>query len=160
MGTFKSGVANIQLHHWSNAKPAQTRADQADAEMPVRGRPKKLAPGTDSADTSPLDTPVPPVEPSTSVNHDGQSSTDRSGPPKSKTTPNSKINKLPERRSARIAARDHATSIGAIQVLSSGPPKGRPFSAGNSNVVTAKAWSASKTELDALNSQINRKFGA
>ena len=41
MGTFKSGVPNIQLHHWSNAKPAQMREDTIEAEMTRRGRPQK-----------------------------------------------------------------------------------------------------------------------
>ena len=38
MGTFKSGIENIQLHHWSNAKPAQMRENAVEAEMPIRGR--------------------------------------------------------------------------------------------------------------------------
>merc|ERR1711994_491842 len=41
MGTFKSGADNIQLHHWSNAKPAKLREDTPEAVMPARGRPKK-----------------------------------------------------------------------------------------------------------------------
>ena len=36
MGTLKSGVANLQLHHWSNAKPAAMR-DNAILGQMMRG---------------------------------------------------------------------------------------------------------------------------
>ena len=42
VGTFKSGVENIQFHHWSNAKPAEMRADAEEAVMKKRGRPAKV----------------------------------------------------------------------------------------------------------------------
>ena len=41
VGTFKSGVDNVQLHHWSNLKPARLREDAKEGEMPARGRPPK-----------------------------------------------------------------------------------------------------------------------
>ena len=41
VGTFKSGLENIQLHHWQNAKPAVLREDFVEAEMVPRGRPPK-----------------------------------------------------------------------------------------------------------------------
>ena len=150
MGTFRSGVENVQLHHWSNAKPAQVREDQPEAQMPVRGRPKKLAPGTDSSNSSA--SPPPVASPNTTVTPDDQTSTDSSG----HSNKAAKINKLPERRSARIAARDHATSIGAIQLVHTGPPAS-PFSAGNSNHPKLRAWSATQNEIDILNLQINKR---
>ena len=39
MGTFKSGIANEQVHHWTNLKPAQMRPDAVEAEMVPRKRP-------------------------------------------------------------------------------------------------------------------------
>ncbi len=33
MGAFKSGIANEQVHHWTNLKPAQMRPDAVEAEM-------------------------------------------------------------------------------------------------------------------------------
>ena len=158
MGTFRSGVDNIQLHHWSNAKPAQVRSDQPEAQMIARGRPKKLASGTDSSNSSASAPSVSSPKPSSPI--EGQSSTDGSGTLKPK--PATKINKLPERRSARLAARSHATSIAAIQLPSvNGPPRAKPFSAGNSNVAGTKTWSASAEDIQNLNTQINRRtFGA
>ena len=57
IGTFKSGKENIQLHHWSNAKPANMRDGAQEATMKPRGRPRK-----------------------TSSHSDGQNTTDSSGP--------------------------------------------------------------------------------
>merc|ERR1711994_677571 len=52
MGTFKSGVENIQVHHWSNAKPASLREDFKEAEMPTRGRkPKTKLPALGELDS-------------------------------------------------------------------------------------------------------------
>ena len=44
VGTFKSGVDNVQLHHWSNLKPARLRVDAQEGQMPKRGRPAKQSP--------------------------------------------------------------------------------------------------------------------
>ena len=181
MGTFKSGVENVQLHHWSNAKPAKLRADFEEAQMPTRGRkPRKPEtaqsfepegaeqlvqtpdPQTVQSDKSESDPPV------TSVRQDGQSSTEASGANK----PNRKINKAilagnppqPTRRSERIKNKSHATSINECQLTTSmitsisGPPQGAPFSnAGNSNAT--KPWSASKHEIEELNRSISRAAG-
>ena len=51
VGTFKSGVANLQLHHWSNAKPAAMREDAILAKMAPRGRPPKST--SSSSDVNP-----------------------------------------------------------------------------------------------------------
>ena len=44
VGTFKTGVDNVQLHHWANLKPARLREDAVEGQMPVRGRPPKASP--------------------------------------------------------------------------------------------------------------------
>ena len=46
MGAFKSGIANEQVHHWTNLKPAQMRPDAVEAEMVPGGRPKASDPPT------------------------------------------------------------------------------------------------------------------
>ena len=79
LGTFKSGVENIQLHHWSNCKPASVREDTPEAEMPTRGRKPKTS---NQAEVQP------------SIGSE----------PDSKITPVAvpKVNKHPTRRSVRI----------------------------------------------------------
>ena len=111
VGTFKSGVENIQLHHWANAKPANVRADTPEAEMPVRGRPRK--------------------QPAT-VQSEVQTPTESEADNKK---PVSK-NKQPTRQSERIKARNHATSIGECRQHFLRPPPGFEHvipRAGNSN---------------------------
>ena len=119
IGTFRSGAENIQLHHWANAKPAEVRSDTPEAQMPLRGRPRKAPPPA-------------------SVQSDVQTTTESE--PDIQTR---KINKQPRvvppptRRSERILLRNHATSSSKRPPPSSvAPPPGfehtRP-SAGNSN---------------------------
>ena len=68
VGVFKNGNENIQLHHWSNAKPAFLRENFNEAQMPVRGRPPKVS--------SPLGSAPSSVEPDTTVASDRQTNTD------------------------------------------------------------------------------------
>ena len=99
VGTFKSGVDNIQLHHWSNAKPALVRAGAEEAQMPVRGRPKKQ-PDPDTSVKS-------DVQPTTEVAYEaanGKRAAGRKNAAGSKQTP------APTRRSERLQAKSHATS--------------------------------------------------
>ena len=50
MGTLKSGVANLQLHHWSNAKPAAMIDDAILGQM-TRGRPPSMTSCSDVGHT-------------------------------------------------------------------------------------------------------------
>ena len=111
VGTFKSGVENIQLHHWSNAKPANVRAGAPEAQMPARGRPKKSSPPTS---TSP---------PSTSSLPEAQTTTDAVSEAACKPPPPSK-SKQPTRRSERIRLKSHATSITERPQQTRGTPPG------------------------------------
>ena len=100
VGTFRSGVENIQLHHWANAKPAVVRADTKLAQMPVRGRPpKNPKPTTDPEDTDDSSEAAKPALPNQRAK-----------------------NKQPTRRSERIKAKTHATSITTRPRLT--PPPG------------------------------------
>ena len=110
VGTFKSGIENIQLHHWANAKPANVRADQPEAQMPVRGRPRK----TPATAQSEVQTPT-----------DSEAANLRK---------NAK-SKQPTRQSERIRARNHQTSITECRQLSRPPPGFENVipNAGNSN---------------------------
>ena len=94
VGTFKSGVENIQLHHWANAKPANVKADQPVAEMPARGRPRK-SPATARSE---VQTPT---------------ESEAAKPQK----PDARERKQPTRQSERIKARNHATSIAECRQL-------------------------------------------
>ena len=125
MGTFKSGVDNIQTHHWSNAKPANLREDAEEAVMPKRGRPAKTP--------SPVKVPEP---------------TDASQPaitsPEIKTTTN--VNK-PVESFQTVGGKRATRNPNPIYVAEVNPL------AGNSN--TKNAWSASKSELANINQWIN-----
>ena len=165
MGTFKSGIENIQLHHWSNAKPAQIRQGTPDAQMPLRGRPRKSSEPSTPQSTSPTKEAEDksPSKINTSGPDDGQTTTEQKV--NKAQNKKDKVNKLPERRSERIRKQNHATSIAEIRVLTAetGPPSGHPFlNAGNSNSVSTQAtpaanrcWSASKYELEIINRSIN-----
>ena len=48
MGTLKSGVANLQLHHWSNAKPAAMRDNAIFLSQMMRGCPPKRTSSSDN----------------------------------------------------------------------------------------------------------------
>ena len=144
VGTFKSGIDNIQLHHWSNAKPASMRADAKEAQMKPRGRPAKVPP--------PVDTP--------SLD-DGRKSTEPNRPesptieskPVSEPAKSTKKSKQPTRRSERLKQKTHETS--SLECRSAGA---QPASAGNSNSKIDRShiyWSASQIELDVLNQQIH-----
>ena len=111
VGTFKNGAENIQLHHWSNAKPANLRADFTEAEMPTRGRPKLVKPSPD----------VMPASNDTPTSNENQTQTVGSEAAKTKVAgnPAGKVNKhlpqkraqpAPQRRSERIRAKNHETS--------------------------------------------------
>ena len=141
VGTFKSGVDNVQVHHWQNCEPAFMRADAEEGVMPTRGRPKKsdtsspsdLQPATEApqAETPPPSKPVEPESEPDSVKN------------------NKKVNKAPTRRSERIMARSHATSIAECRVQAF-PAK----SPGNSNVM----WSASVDSIAEINRDINSAY--
>ena len=108
VGTFKSGVENIQLHHWSNAKPAMVRAGAEEAQMPVRGRPK-----------------LKKSDPPTSVTSDAKSSTEVvSEAAKPEAAPKNKQPAAPTRRSERIRIKNHATSTTERPQPSRAPPPG------------------------------------
>ena len=106
MGTFKSGADNIQLHHWSNAKPAALRADAEEAQMPTRGRPKKSSSPADVS--TPTDASSEAVKPVATVKNKQQS----------------KPVAQPTRRSERIRAQIHATSLTAEPQPTLQPPPG------------------------------------
>ena len=110
VGTFKSGIENIQLHHWANAKPANVRADQPEAQMPVRGRPRKSPATVQSEVQTPTDSEAANLR------------------------KNAK-SKQPTRQSERIRARNHQTSITECRQLSRPPPGFEHVipNAGNSN---------------------------
>ena len=144
MGTFKSGMENHQLHHWSNAKPANMRDDVIEAEMTRRGRPLKDTSGPqdgqqateDSVGVKEAVTP-PPSEPVSA---------------ESKLSP--KVNKLsePTRRSERIRNKNHATSIQTLCIASRGPPPGLEDSV--PNFQKPQAWTATVREIQELNKAI------
>ena len=98
LGTFKSGVENLQLHHWANCKPAAVRADTPEAQMPVRGR--KPQQSSDTPTQSEVQTPT-------------EASGADAPPQKENKPPQNKQavgGKEPTRRSERIRARNHETS--------------------------------------------------
>ena len=129
IGTFKSGANNIQLHHWANAKPAEVRSDTPEAQMPLRGRPRK--------------------SPSATAQPECQTSTDSGAAKPAVDT--RKINKprdtcLPTRRSERLLAKNHATS----STKRPRPPPGFEDvvpSAGNSNQFIASLTSQSGSDV-------------
>ena len=161
MGTFKSGHENIQLHHWSNAKPAEMREDAVEAEMPKRGRPSKSThPSSDpaSAKNLKLQTQTSDTFPSTSP----VASANDNGPKQTDVNINKARQPLaPTRRSERIKRQNHATSTVNVDSLAlSAPTVG---SAPNLNVGSTPAdrihlyWSPTKAEIEALNYAINQK---
>ena len=142
VGTFVNGADNVQLHHWSNLKPAEMRSDTPLAEMPKRGRPPKVTVPTESKQSI------------------GSEDVKKDAP--------TKVNKEPTRRSERIRNKNHETSSverqditpgGKIQIASTqittaaelkitGPPPLPGFP-------TRKTWSASVSDLAAINKSIN-----
>ena len=145
IGTFKSGIENIQTHHWANAKPAMMREGAEEGVMPTRGRPKKskdqpsvIDPTAQSDVTNTTDESVGESEAAT---------------PKTGSTKKEKKVNNPTRRSERIAKQNHQTSIAEIHSLSFPPAE-----AGNLNVVNRpmQAWTASKDQLRLINLSISR----
>ena len=148
VGTFKSGAENLQLHHWSNAKPATMRADATEGTMTTRGRPSKSTSSSDVhratdeseadyVDTSKQTTPSPP-----SASEPVDKNSNERG-------------KRPV-RSTRNPAPLYVDNV-------TGPPP-IPFSskAGNSNCVrqpptpNLRPWQADKQTIALLNYQISR----
>ena len=162
MGTFKSGIENIQLHHWSNAKPAQLREDAVEAQMPVRGRKPKTIQETPEDEIKQVLKPQmltsskSSSEPANASSPSDVTSTTDGSETKRK---GDGVNKLPVRRSERIQNKYHATSTAEVRLLtSSGPPTGKPFARQiqieNSTAPVPQAWSASASEIDTLNKLI------
>ena len=102
MGTFKSGIANEQVHHWTNLKPAQMRPDAVEAEMVPGGRPKASGPANVHKQT---DQPV-------ASSDDKQKQT---GPSSKKPK---KPAESPTRCSERIRQQTHTTSSLEVRSLS------------------------------------------
>ena len=153
VGTFKSGVENIQLHHWSNAKPAALRSDYKEAEMAPRGRPSKNASSSSNGQNATEATAQLPDPPPT-VRSTGSEAV----PPLQNVNKPAKINKLPTRRSERIRQKNHETSIAEIQELPT--EELERFLAGNSNDFSPPAgsprpWQASPENIRWLNQVIN-----
>ena len=131
VGTFVNGAENLQVHHWSNLKPATVREDTPEAEMPKRGRPAKTSPPTE-------------------VRSSTESAAANEGARKEKRQ---KVNNPPTRWSERLRNKSHETSSLECQ-----QPTSNPRDAGNSNLasqqvasLTSRPWSASKTEIQNLN---------
>ena len=155
IGTFKSGADNIQLHHWSNAKPATVREETPEAEMPVRGRPKKVpevtapAPTTDTTDKSTSMLPVPQSADVTSSSGNDKNKTDaerqtnQDGGKVNNSNDGGKISKRPA-RSTRNANPVYVDAVGFI----TGPPPTPAFRKQN------HMWSATSADLYIINKSI------
>ena len=131
IGTYKSGVENIQLHHWSNAKPAHMREGQEEAVMVPRGRPPKKP-----------EVSLEPPTTTTTVVTEGSGQTDSKPTPKPKLP---KVNKQPTRRSERIQNKIHETSSLECDI-STVPPQRR-------------GWTATTADLALINASINVRSG-
>ena len=135
VGTFKSGADNLQLHHWSNAKPAFLREDFVEAPMAPRGRPPKpTSPSEGQASTERRQQQQPSDDGET-----GSAPSNQAPPPPGRRA---KINKQPTRRSERIRNQNHATSYSEQNT-------------GSVAAVAANMWSASQQELERINLAIN-----
>ena len=148
VGTFKSGVENIQLHHWQNAKPAMLREDFTEAQMVPRGRPSKKtsSPSEGQKPTEASPQPSPPAEdiPSTGLASSGRVLVNNK----------QKVNKQPTRRSERLLNKNHETSSIECRQPASSVPPGRE----NSNAPNRSSlfWSPNAAELAELNKSINK----
>ena len=134
VGTFKSGVENIQLHHWQNAKPASLREDFKEAEMPTRGRkPKQKLPALSDPDHVSEDTTVP-----ADVQMSTESEADSETAKPLKTNQPVDINKpTAPRRSERIRLKNHETS---------------------SVEYWRQPWSANEREIQTINAAISGNY--
>ena len=153
VGTFKSGVKNVQLHHWSNAKPADLRDNFTEAEMPLRGRPpKKVDSPGGSAPSAKSDTPF---------HQDSQSNTEASGPASQQNggkvnkpaSPRANTSNQPvddkagnSKRPVRSTRNPEPLYVDAVN----GPPPFKGFP-------KYRTWSASASELASINSSIETR---
>ena len=148
MGTFKSGVENVQLHHWSSCKPAQMRPDAREAEMVKRGRPSK--------------------EPSGPANVSNQTEQAKQPQPvavKSKQRPAAaKPQPVATRRSERIASKNHETSTSVGHEPAPHKPEREPTPptvvAADAVSQPSAAWSATAQDIAAINAAISSRHSA
>ena len=158
VGTFKSGAENLQLHHWSNAKPAIMRADATEGTMVTRGRPSKSS-STDvcrATDESEADsaqsenkTILPasrPVEKNSNVG--GNSIV--GGTDKTRSAPS--VQSEGETRRPIRATRNPAPLY--VDAITGPPPLPFKSTAGNPNC-DRRPWSADRETIALLNYQIS-----